>query len=366
MAGKERRRPGRPVSPGAHYRRIAGDLRARLRAGEWPAGQPLPALRALAARYRVGEFTVRMAVELLKREGRVRTSARRRLVAAAAGDPPGALDGLVLQVSSHSLEALHRGPYTDELVRGVQIGAGEMAAPFLALSDRHFRHNLPTDALELPVKGIVLVGVFTDRTLKQYEKLGVPAVLADQPPGGRRLHSVAVDNFASARDATARLIALGHRRLALVRFVQTGMRRVDPDALERQEGFFAAVREAGLPDSAVRVYNSLDGDTPESPGIRALVRAEPPFTAVLSASGWRAALVAIAAEAEGRSVPGELSVACFQAAEADYPRFSGPRVDFEEMGRLAAHLLDEPKHPPRHVRVPAPWVEAGSVAPPGK
>lgn len=366
MAEKKRRGPGRPASPGAHYRRIAEDLRARLRAGEPPAGAALPSLRALARRYRAGEYTVRMAVELLKREGRVRTSARRRLVVSPAGESPGALDGLVLQVSSHSLDALHRGPYSDELVRGVQIGAGQMRAPFLALSDRHFRHNLPTEALALPVRGIVLVGGFTEKVLGEYEKLGVPVVLADQPPGGHRLHSMAVDNFVAAREATARLIALGHRRLAFVRYVQVGMRRVDPDARERQEGFFAALKAAGLPASAAQVYNSLDGDSPESPGIQALVRAEPRFTAVLSATGWRAALVTIAAEALGRSVPGDLSVICFQAAEADYPRFSGPRVDFEELGRRAVHLLDEPKHPPRQVRVPAPWFDAGSVAPPGK
>jgi DNA-binding LacI/PurR family transcriptional regulator len=364
MARKKPRKPGRPVNSEARYRKIAADLRARLRAGEFPAGTAIPALRRLAERYRTSDYTVRMAVELLKQEGRIRTSARRQLTVAAPGSSRGALDGLVLQVSSHSLDGLHRGPYTDELLRGIQIGTGEMQAPFLALSDRRFRSRLPTEALDLPLRGALLVGLFNDRTLRDYEKLGVPVVLIDQPYGRRKLHSVTVDNVAAARDATGRLISLGHRRIAFVRFVQLGMKRVDPDAQERQQGFFMALKAAGLPRSAGRVFNSLENDTPQSRTIRAILREKPPVTAVLCASGFRAKLVTAAAETRGKSVPRDLTVICFQSTEADYARFSGPRIDFEEMGRQAVKLLDSPRHPPQLLRVPAVWTDAGSTAPP--
>jgi DNA-binding LacI/PurR family transcriptional regulator len=317
----------------------------------------------LARRYRTSDYTVRMAMELLKREGRIRTSASRQLVATQGGASRGALDGLVLQVTSISLDSMNRGPYTDELARGIQMGAGEMRAPFLALHGRSFRNELPTEALELPLMGVVLFGAFTERALRAYEKLGVPIVLVDQPPGKRKLHAVAVDNFGAAHDATSRLIGLGHRRLAFVRHVQTNVRRVDPDALEREEGFRAALKDSGLPKSAARIYSSV-GNKSDSPAMRALVRARPPFTAVLCASGWRAPMVTIAAEALGKSVPRDLSVACFQAQEGDYPRFSGPRIDFEDMGRRAARLLEEPKYPPQCIRVPAVWTDAGSTAPP--
>ncbi len=365
MPAKKPRKPGRPVSSKARYRRIAADLRSRLRSGEFPAGRAIPALRRLARRYRTSDYTVRMAVDLLKREGRIRTSANRQLVATDTGSARGALDGLVLQVTSMSLAAMHRGPYTDELARGIQTGVGDMQAPFLALHDPSFRDELPTEALELPLRGIVLFGVFDAGTLSAYEKLGLPVVLVDQPPGKHKLHSVAVDNFDAAHDAATRLIALGHRRLAFVRNIQLNIGRVDPDAREREQGFLAAVKDAGLHRSAARVYSSI-GDKWNSPAMRALTRAKPPFTAVLCASGWRAPMVTLAAEKVKRSVPRDLSVACFQAQEGDYPDFSGPRVDFEEMGRLAAQLLEHPKHPPQHLRVPAIWTDAGSVAPPLK
>ena len=359
-----RRRRGRPADPQARYRQVAADLRARLRAGDPPPGAPLPSLRQLASSLRAGEFTVRLAVELLKREGRLTASPRRRLVARPEAEARGALDGLILQVSSLRLDALHRGPYSDGLIRGVQSAAGRAGSPLLILHDRHFRGALPTDALDLPVRGVVLVGHFGDRTLRAYERLGVPVVMTDEPCSRAGMHSVTVDNFEAARDATARLLAAGHRRIAFVRYVQVDMKRVDPDARERQEGFFAALGQAGLPRSAGRVFNSLDGDTAASPAIRGVVLARPPFTAVLSASGFRAELVARAAESLGRSVPGDLSLACFQSTDADYGRFSGPRIDFEAMGRRAVELLAEPRHPSCHARIPAVWVDAGSVAPP--
>ncbi|MHC4914329.1 MAG: GntR family transcriptional regulator [Planctomycetota bacterium] len=357
------RRRGRPVSADARYRQIAADLRARVRAGEFGPGAVIPSLRRLAKHYGTSDYTVRMAVALLRREGRIRTSASRQLIAAEPGSARGALDGLILQVTCPSLVDLHRGPYTDELMRGIQMGVGEMEAPFLALHGRNFRDNLPTEALELPVRGIVLFGSFTERVFTAYERLAVPVVLVDHPPGGHSFHSVAVDNFSAARAATSRLTALGHRRLAFVRYVQVEMSRADPNTQEREEGFHAALRDAGLPRSAGRTYKPADHRS-DNPEMRALVRATPPFTAVLCASGWRAPLVSIAAEAVGKSVPADMSVVCFQAQEGDYPGFSGPRIDFEEMGRRAAHLLEEPKSPARHVRFPAVWTDAESTAPP--
>jgi len=53
----------------ADYRRIAERLRARLIAGDFPAGSRFPTTRSLAARYRSTTFTVHMAIVSLVREG---------------------------------------------------------------------------------------------------------------------------------------------------------------------------------------------------------------------------------------------------------------------------------------------------------
>ncbi len=358
---RKKRPTGRPVSASVRYREIAAELRGRLRSGEFPTGTALPSLRRLAREYHTSDFTVRMAVDLLKCEGRIRANARHRLIATRNDRSAGSLDGLVLLVSDLPLDRLQNDPYFDQLLRGVHIGTGQLNASFMAACNPCFRNSLPLEALELPLRGVVLCGNFTARVLREYEKLSVPVVFPDHLCTKRKLHSIAVDNFASAREAARRLIALGHRRIGFIRFVQLGMKRVDPDALERQEGFFAALREAGLPASAGVVFNSFEGDTPESPSIRAIFRRHPPVTAMLSASGGRAELVATAAGKKGKKIPRDISIVCFQGTQASYPRLSGPRVDFEDMGRRAIELLAAPKHPPQRVLMPAIWTEAGST-----
>lgn len=58
------RRPGEPL-----YRWVADDLRARIRAGEFPLGHPLPTEAELSVRYRASRITVRHALALLDQEG---------------------------------------------------------------------------------------------------------------------------------------------------------------------------------------------------------------------------------------------------------------------------------------------------------
>ncbi|MGW2932258.1 GntR family transcriptional regulator [Streptomyces sp. NPDC055722] len=52
---------------------IAADLRRRLDAGEWKAGERFPGTVALAAEYEVTQSTTQKAVVALREEGRLRT-----------------------------------------------------------------------------------------------------------------------------------------------------------------------------------------------------------------------------------------------------------------------------------------------------
>ncbi|WP_327160572.1 GntR family transcriptional regulator [Streptomyces zaomyceticus] len=57
------------MSADARYRRIAADIHARIQAGEWMPGDPLPSRSAMAAQYEVHEQTVRLAYVLLRQTG---------------------------------------------------------------------------------------------------------------------------------------------------------------------------------------------------------------------------------------------------------------------------------------------------------
>ena len=63
-----------PVAP--QYQRVADDIRARIRAGEFPPGARLPPWRTLTEHYRVGYGVIADAIALLRTEGIVVSSQR--------------------------------------------------------------------------------------------------------------------------------------------------------------------------------------------------------------------------------------------------------------------------------------------------
>ena len=71
--------------PEVAYQKIALKILERLDSNEWPPGSLLPSVRALGKEFKVGYFTVWMAVNALKKEGRIeatkgnKTEAARRL-----------------------------------------------------------------------------------------------------------------------------------------------------------------------------------------------------------------------------------------------------------------------------------------------
>lgn len=58
-----------PVPIPMGYKEIAADLRARIEAGEYERGKPLPSYRELAALYSVGVTTMQRAVRELMHAG---------------------------------------------------------------------------------------------------------------------------------------------------------------------------------------------------------------------------------------------------------------------------------------------------------
>jgi GntR family transcriptional regulator len=65
------------------YARIASILRSQIAEGTLPAGEPLPSIQDLCERYDVARVTVRQAIELLSREGLIKS--QRGKVASVAG-----------------------------------------------------------------------------------------------------------------------------------------------------------------------------------------------------------------------------------------------------------------------------------------
>ena len=358
-SAKEVRKLGRPPSPHAEHRRVASELRKLIAQPRRRIGEVLPSLRQLAGELGTTLSAVRQAVELLKREKRIALNARQRLVVSRNLDPAMDGGGIVLVVNADPLKGPW-GAYFTALFAGIIQGAGDIGAPILLAHGPGFRSAMPVGFLDYSLRGVVLAGRFTAEVLRGYERLPIPVVIADTPVNDRKIHSVCVDNAKAMRDAVKYLVALGHRRIGFVRFVLYSLRDVDPDSKERQAGFLQACQEAGLPASKDWIFNVLAGVRTDFHPLRRLVCRGSHFTAAITVDGNCADHVQQAAAEFGKEAPRQLRIVTVNAQGAP-SRYSGPQVDFTELGRRAGPLLSHPKEPPIRIRVPTTWYEAESV-----
>lgn len=204
-------------------------------------------------------------------------------------------------------------------------------------------HAHPIDAVkkvvEAGVAGVILPPPLCDsmEALELLWKEQIPALsFATADP---RSHSsaVLVDDFEGARAMTRALIELGHRKIAFV--------RGDPahsPALRREEGYRAAMAEAGLfmkPDWLA------NGDFSYRSGLEAarilLEGADRP-TAVFASNDDMAAAVLAVALGNGMRIPADLSVAGFDdtpIASLFWPQLTTVHQPIAEMASSAVEIL---------------------------
>jgi LacI family transcriptional regulator len=158
------------------------------------------------------------------------------------------------------------------------------------------------------------------------------------------------DDFAAARDATAKLIALGHRRIAYVQFIgpwidgatfEQTLARMHYSVADRRDGYLAAMREAGLGPQLAHLDRFVPHPQQWAAAERLLSSPADRPTALLLYSDMDLSLVMSVAAAVGLSVPGDLSVLAFYPEE---PWVAGKRVSVvpvptRELGRRAVRML---------------------------
>lgn len=150
------------------YVRIAGALRARIEAGELVVGAPLPPERELCVEFDVSRMTVRRALGLLEREGRVHRDATRGTF---ISEPR-----VKLRLGSFSREVARTGRHpgaelfwaeerraTDDVADGLEVSAGHPVYALqrlrrsngepLAVETTYYRADLVPGLLEGDLSG---------------------------------------------------------------------------------------------------------------------------------------------------------------------------------------------------------------------
>ncbi|MEU9590954.1 LacI family DNA-binding transcriptional regulator [Streptomyces sp. NPDC048193] len=235
-------------------------------------------------------------------------------------------------------------PFFTALASGVEQAAREADLGVMVCTGAHdpaeaARHlSLITSH---QVRGAVLTSSErVGRTVAAFHRNAVPFVVADQNAPQPAACSVGIDDVAGGHAAARHLIAQGHRSFAYVS---------GPDSLQqvrdRRHGALRAVREAGLPASALLELpcGALTVDAGKDAGHRVLGLTQRP-TALFCANDLLALGVLQALYEAGLRVPGDIAVVGYDdiefAASAVVPLTSVRRPAIA-MGRQAGRLLIE-------------------------
>lgn len=239
------------------------------------------------------------------------------------------------------LSTVFANPFVSELIQGLgeQCEQHDLALLLVPPLDG----SLESAIRHASVDGFISLGLSpNDGALEVIDALGIPTVLVDSDDSGD--HPVVnVDDRGGAEDAARHLLALGHRRLAVLVLPPARAQVANtPTSTRRLAGYQAAIEAAGAPApltvtagisvaAGMRAFESLPSD-----------RRRP--TGVLAMSDMAAIGVLNAAHLAGVRLPVDLSVVGFDDIPLSAwtnPPLTTVRQPIVEKGRLAARMLIE-------------------------
>ncbi len=279
-------------------------------------------------------------------------------------------------------------PFFSQALRGISDIAHRHAHEVVVVNTDE-RIEIERDAvrvlLERRVDGLVVSPSDGDgEHLSRAVEGGTPVVLLDRRVRGLAADTVGIDNRAAARDATARLVGLGHRRIALVTGADPSLtvQLVHPDVRAvarstrgttgpRAAGYRDALDEAGLPvDSSLVSADGLRRDDATRATRRLLALPDPP-TAIVALDSLLSLGVLRAFADLGVACPRDVSLIGFDDADwaqAVSPPLSVVSQPVSRIGSTAAELLlariGGADGPVVHRKLSTTYVERASTAPP--
>ncbi|KAB8157885.1 LacI family DNA-binding transcriptional regulator [Streptomyces sp. 3MP-14] len=329
-----------------------------------------PTLRDVAQRAGVSAMTV---TRVLREDSRVSAATRERVLASVAelGYRPNTVarslrlgrgSGLVGLVVTNLAN-----PFYSRLALGVDSVVGPHGLKTVIGNTRQsveHERDLVADLVGRRVDGIVVVPAGGDqRHLAQAAAQGVPVVCASRPPVGFPADHVLVDDHGGARDATERLLALGHRRIGFL-----GPPASVHTSVERLRGYRETLAAAGVAaDERYVRQGPVDVAAAEAAAGELLALAEPPTA--LFCSNNRNTIGAFRAVSRAGLTTALAGFDDFELADMLGLPLSVQSYDSDELGSEAGRLLLDRLRggardaPPRRVVLPTRAIQYGTPRP---
>ncbi len=342
-------------------------LRNAITDGVFP-GDRLPTAVELAEQLGVSRETVRLALEVLQREGLV--VKHRRL--GTFVNPPTIPTKLVrnstivgyLQADyspeGREAEVITRAT-SSYMFDGALVEAGNAGFQFVVRSARIVDLRIAFDELTAlaPLRGVIFASIAEEKLLRKLSGLNVPAVLLDHDLHLPKLSSIRPDSHGSGKLAVRKLAEMGHRRIALAQWHQEDL---NPWHLR---GYREGLREAGLRSRRAWEYYAQITPTGGAEIVQKILETSPQPTAVICFSNPLASFVYDAAMERGLHVPEDLSIVGGGGGEV--VGLTCMELNWYDLGREAMKMLLQAinagdKHLPQHRIVPYRWKEGRTTS----
>ncbi|MBL6615566.1 MAG: LacI family DNA-binding transcriptional regulator [Reyranella sp.] len=189
------------------------------------------------------------------------------------------------------------------------------------------------------VCGLVLHNTTHSKHLRELlARTDIPVVETGNLPAKPIDMAVSYSNFDAARAMTSHLGRLGYKRIG---FVTLPLRDNDRSR-ERRRGYFAALKELGLPVDPGLVMEAPGGFAEGADALVRLVQTHPDIDACFFAGDVLAVGALFECQRRGWAVPGRIAIAAFD--DLDLLRHSVPtvttvRIPRQDIGRRSAELL---------------------------
>lgn len=337
---------------------VEEELRQAIAAGRFPSGR-LPTEVELAEQLGVSRETVRLAAEVLQREGLVVKVRRRGTFTQPQQVPtlhPSVAANFIGYIQADYLVGGGQEEGLTQAVSGV-ILQGALAEASRAEFQLVVQHAVPAKLRQtfeqvhrgVRLAGIIFVSCDEEKLVKHASGLGLPTVLLDHDLNVAQAHSVRDDSFTAARKAVEFLAGLGHRNIAFANWQQ-----VDLNPWRRQ-GYRRGLRDAGLPRRRVWELPVELTERGADQVVRQWLKLSPRPSAIYCFNNTLARFVVQKLLQSGVVVPAEVSV--MGGGGEEVPGLTCHQVDWHQVGRTAVQILLRAKdaghmRAPEHLLVP--------------
>lgn len=259
---------------------------------------------------------------------------------AAARSLAGSRTNVICLFSLRGAETIFSDQFIPPLVQGISEVCNQRGY-FLLLS--MVQTDTATSLYQRLVRGSHCDGIITlasdvdDALLELMVADRTPFVLIGHHPRFPQVASVDAENVAGAKQATAHLIGLGHRRIATI----TGPLDT-ATGIDRRDGYLAALREAGLPTPPELIVEGNFWQGSGQTAMQQLLALPGRPTALFAASDSMAAGALTAIREAGLRVPEDIAVVGFDdspIAALTTPTLTTVRQPIDRLGAEAARLL---------------------------